>query len=76
MKKMIELPCGIGDKLWCINDFKEVEEVECLGFIISTSALSVVFKEWRNEDEYNLPIESGLLFLSEEKAKQALQDIK
>ena len=72
MSEFIELPCKIGDKLWCINDYNEVEEVKCLGFIIGENLISIVYKEEYADDEYNLPLNSGLLFLSKSEAENKL----
>lgn len=79
MKKNIELPCLIGDELWCINDYNEIEKVECLGYLIDNQyTVSIYYQEKYAEEIYNMPLvaESPLLFLTEDEAIEGLKKRK
>ena len=72
--RMIELPCKIGDKLWCINDYRKVEMVICKGFIINNNSIvRICYHEKYADDDYNLPLNT-LIFLTQEEAKQVLKE--
>lgn len=71
-KVSIELPCEIGQPLWCVNDNNEVERVECLGFVISEAYEPYVcYHEKYRFDNCYMPI-GKLIYLTEREANDSL----
>lgn len=62
------LPCKRGDKLYCINDYDEIEEVKALGFFVGRFT-SIYYREREAWEDYNMPLGS-VLFLTYEEAKR------
>lgn len=69
------LPCKIGEKLWCINNYGEVEETVAVGFLIQKDLICIYYKEKMSSEYYNAPL-GKVLFLTREAAEGALEGEK
>lgn len=69
------LPCKIGEKLWCINNYGEVEETVAAGFLILKDSICIYYKEKMSSEYYNAPL-GEILFLTREAAEEALKGEK
>ena len=65
-------PCKIGEKLWCINSYGEVEETVATGFLIQKDSICIYYKEKMSSEYYNAPF-GKILFLTREAAEEALK---
>ena len=70
--KYAALPCKLGEKLWCINNYGEVEETIAVGFLIEKESVCIYYKEKMSSEYYNAPI-GKVLFLTREAAEEALK---
>ena len=66
------LPCKIGEKLWCINNYGEIEETVAAGFLIQKDSICIYYKEKMSSEYYNAPL-GKVLFLTREAAEKALK---
>lgn len=69
------LPCKIGEKLWCINSYGEIEETVAVGFLIEKDSICIYYKEKMSSEYYNAPL-GKVLFLTREAAEEALEGEK
>lgn len=69
------LPCKIGEKLWCINSYGEVEETVATGFLIGKGLVCIYYREKMSSEYYNAPL-GKILFLTREAAEKALEEEK
>ena len=65
-------PCKLGEKLWCINSYGEVEETGAVGFLIEKDSICIYYKEKMSSEYYNAPL-GKVLFLTREAAEEALK---
>lgn len=70
--KYAALPCKLGEILWCINSYGEVEETVAVGFLIEKESVCIYYKEKMSSEYYNAPI-GKVLFLTREAAEKALE---
>lgn len=71
-EKCAVLPCKIGETLWCINNYGEVEETKAVGFLIEKESVCIYYREKMSSEYYNAPI-GKVLFLTREAAEKALK---
>lgn len=71
-EKYTILPCKIGETLWCINSYGEVEETIAVGFLIEKESICIYYREKMSSEYYNAPI-GKVLFLTREAAEEALK---
>lgn len=71
-EKSAILPCKLGEKLWCINSYGEVEETVAVGFLIEKDSICIYYKEKMSSEYYNAPL-GKVLFLTREAAEEALK---
>lgn len=71
----VELPCKLGEKLWCINSYGEVEETVATGFLIGKGLVYIYYREKMSSEYYNAPL-GKILFLTREGAEKALEEEK
>ena len=83
--RCVVLPCKVGERLWCINSYGEVEETVAVGFLIENESVQTVAVGFLIENEsvricyrekmfleyYNAPI-GKVLFLNREAAEKAI----
>lgn len=70
--RCVVLPCKIGETLWCINNYGEVEETVAVGFLIEKESVCIYYREKMSSEYYNAPI-GKVLFLTREAAEEALK---
>ena len=70
--KYAALPCKLGEILWCINSYGEVEETGAVGFLIEKESVCIYYREKMSSEYYNAPI-GKVLFLTREAAEEALK---
>lgn len=70
--KYAALPCKLGETLWCINSYGEVEETVAVGFLIEKESVCIYYREKMSSEYYNAPI-GKVLFLTREAAEEALE---
>ena len=71
----VVLPCKVGERLWCINSYGEVEETVATGFLIGKGLVSIYYREKMSSEYYNAPL-GKILFLTREAAERALEEEK
>lgn len=71
-EKCVILPCKIGETLWCINNYGEVEETKAVGFLIEKESVCIYYREKMSSEYYNAPL-GKVLFLTREAAEKALK---
>lgn len=79
--KTIDLPCSIGDTIWCIESFEDIDyivEATVTGFGIFASAtfISYYSKNGKIESMINFTHFNKTAFLTEEAAQRALEEMK
>lgn len=72
-EKCVVLPCKIGQTLWCINNYGEVEETVAVGFLIEKGSVCIYYREKMSSEYYNAPL-GKVLFLTREAAEKALKE--
>lgn len=70
--RCVVLPCNVGERLWCINSYGEVEETVAVGFLIENESVRICYREKMFLEYYNAPI-GKVLFLNREAAEEALK---
>ena len=70
--RCVVLPCKVGERLWCINNYGEVEETVAVGFLIEKESVYIYYREKMSSEYYNAPI-GKVLFLTREAAEKALK---
>ena len=70
--RCVVLPCKVGERLWCINSYGEVEETVAVGFLIENESVRICYREKTFLEYYNAPI-GKVLFLNREAAEEALK---
>ena len=70
--RCVVLPCKIGETLWCINSYGEVEETVAVGFLVEKESVCIYYREKMSSEYYNAPI-GKVLFLTREAAEKALE---
>ena len=70
--KCVALPCKLGEILWCINNYGEIEETVAAGFLVGKESVCIYYKEKMSSEYYNAPI-GKVLFLTREAAEKALK---
>lgn len=73
--KNAALPCKLGEILWCINNYGEVEETKAVGFLIGKESVCIYYKEKMSSEYYNAPL-GTTVFLTREAAEEALEGEK
>ena len=73
--RCVVLPCKIGERLWCINSYGEVEETVAVGFLIEKDSVRICYREKMFLEYYNASI-GKVLFLTREAAEEALKGEK
>ena len=71
-RRCVVLPCKVGEILWCINSYGEVEETVAVGFLIEKESVRIYYKEKMSSEYYNAPL-GKILFLTREAAEEALE---
>ena len=71
-RRCVVLPCKVGERLWCINSYGEVEETVAVGFLIENESVRICYREKTFLEYYNAPI-GKVLFLNREAAEEALK---
>lgn len=74
-EKYVILPCKIGETLWCINSYGEVEGTKAIGFLIEKESICIYYREKMSSEYYNAPL-GKILFLTREAAEKALEEEK
>lgn len=69
--RCVVLPCKVGERLWCINSYGEVEETVAVGFLIENESVRICYREKMFLEYYNAPI-GKVLFLNREAAEKAI----
>lgn len=64
--KFVELPCKVGDTVFVVNGFKEIEELEVDYYVVEKNVISVGMVD---DGEY----EVETVFLTKSEAEQALK---
>lgn len=72
-RRCVVLPCKVGERLWCINSYGEVEETVAVGFLIENESVHICYREKMFLEYYNAPI-GKVLFLSREDAEEAMKE--
>lgn len=70
--KYAALPCKLGQTLWCINNYGEVEETVAVGFLIEKESVYIYYREKMSSEYYNAPL-GKVLFLTRDAAEKALE---
>ena len=70
--KCVVLPCKVGERLWCINNYGEIEETVATGFLVGKESVCIYYREKMSSEYYNAPI-GKVLFLTREAAEKALK---
>lgn len=71
-KTFVKVPCKVGDKLWCINNYNKLEKVECLGLFIRGDGIIVIcYQEEDAEEVYYVPF-GTIIFKTKSEAKKRL----
>lgn len=70
--RCVVLPCKVGERLWCINSYGEVEETVAVCFLIENKSVRICYREKMFLEYYNAPI-GKVLFLNREAAEEALK---
>ena len=65
--RFVELPCKIGDTVFVVNGFKEIDELEVDYYVVGKNVISVGMVD---DGEY----EVETVFLTREEAEQALKE--
>lgn len=65
--KFVELPCKVGDTVFVVNGFKEIEELEVDYYVVEKNVISVGMVD---DGEY----EVETVFLTKSEAEQALKE--
>ena len=73
--RCVVLPCKVGERLWCINSYGEVEETSATGFLIGKGLVCIYYREKMSSEYYNAPL-GKILFLTREAAEKALEEEK
>lgn len=73
--RCVVLPCKIGETLWCINNYGEIEETVAVGFLIEKESICIYYREKMSSEYYNAPL-GKVLFLTREAAEKALEEEK
>lgn len=73
--RCVVLPCKIGETLWCINNYGEIEETVAVGFLIEKESIYIYYREKMSSEYYNAPI-GKVLFPTCEAAEEALKGEK
>ena len=71
-RRCVVLPCKVGERLWCINNYGEIEETVAAGFLVGKESVCIYYKEKMSSEYYNAPI-GKVLFLTREAAEKALK---
>ena len=71
--KYAALPCKLGQTLWCINNYGEVEETVAVGFLIEKESVYIYYREKMSSEYYNAPL-GKVLFLTRKAAEKALKE--
>lgn len=65
--RFVELPCKVGDTVFVVNGFKEIEEFEVDYYVVEKNVISVGMVD---DGEYEIET----VFLTREEAEQALKE--
>lgn len=65
--RFVELPCKVGDKVFVVNGFKEIEEFEVDYYVVEKNVISVGCVD---DGEYEIET----VFLTREEAERALKN--
>lgn len=65
--RFVELPCKVGDKVFVVNGFKEIEEFEVDYYVVEKNVISVGCVD---DGEYEIET----VFLTREEAERALNN--
>lgn len=65
--RFVELPCKVGNKVFVVNGFKEIEELEVDYYVVEKNVISVGMVD---DGEY----EVETVFLTREEAEQTLKE--
>ena len=66
--RFVELPCKVGDKVFVVNGFKEIEEFEVDYYVVEKNVISVGCVD---DGEYEIET----VFLTREEAERALNSL-